>query len=227
MRYRYGLSLLIVLAACADARPGEPREEPSPVPDVVRIVCEADGSTSLSTPSVEVRPDGLHMVIENRLAEPASINGFGFDADPGESEWVHGTPPGDHRVACWPFSQHPGGEAPVTHALRVLDPEGLYVPAPELECEAWSAHGDFVSPTTGGADDPVEAARVSLSGLEVRDQLAVWRSGYPEAQAEDQATVVVSREGRIIAVVGAFLADDGRWFAPNASGCVDSGLDFG
>ena len=168
-----------------------------------------------------MKPDGLHLVVENRLGEAASLNGFGLDVEPGISEWTLSVAPGEYDVACWPFNRHERGTAPETIRLRVLDPTSLYVPAPTLDCEAWSAHGDFVSPSEGIADDPIDAARRSLSGLEEGDDVAVRPWGYPEADDEGTATVVVSRDGRAIAIVRASLADDGRWLAPNASGCVD------
>jgi len=216
---------LSLSAACAEAPSLEPGNEPPSAPDVVRLVCEADGTSALSSLEVKAQPDGVHLEVENRFEEPVSVGGF--DADPGVSAWTLEAPPGPFEVMCWPFSEHTEGEEPTRLSFQVIDPEGLYVPAVKLECEVWSSHGDYASPPTGVADDPIGAARRSLTGLDGDDELSIHRSGYPEARREGSAIVVVSRDGQPIAIVGAVRADDGRWIAPNAEGCVEAGIDIG
>ena len=162
MRYRTMVLLPLLLAACA-----EPRQSATPdtsAPELAAIVCEPDGTTTMPAGEVAVKPDGLHLVVENRLGEAASLNGLGMDVNPGVSECTLSVPPGDYDLACWPFSRHESGTEPETIRLRVLDPESLYVPGPKLDCEAWSAHGDLASPSQGIADDPIEAARRARGG---------------------------------------------------------------
>jgi hypothetical protein len=200
-----------------------PESESASTVDIARIVCQADGTTSVLTPEVVARPDGVHLVVDNRLGEPASlIGGFGFDVDPGISKWTLQTGPGDRGVACWPFSDH-GGKEPGTVPLRVLDPEGLYVPPAELECQGslqWSEIRDFIDLSSGIDADPAETVRRSIRGFEPGDVVSEHRSGYPEAQDEGTTTVTVSRDGRIVAIFGLSVADDSRWLVNGGQGCA-------
>ncbi len=88
-------------------------------------MCEADGTTSVLTSEVSAQEDGVHVHVENRLAEPASLGGLGFDASPGISDVTLSTPPGGVDVACWPFSEH-GGKHPPGAPMQVVDERRLY-----------------------------------------------------------------------------------------------------
>jgi len=230
MRTSALLVTALLLGACAESSPAAHSREGESTPTVARIVCQADGSTSVLTPEVLAQPDGVHLVVESRLDEPASlIGGFGFDVDPGVSEWTLQTGPGDLAVACWPFSDHGSGEEPDTLPLQVLDPDGLYIAPAELECSngmQWTTIMDFIDMTTGISDDPVDAVRQSLRGLQAGDVVSLHRSGYPEADTQGHGTVVVSRDGRAVALIGLSLADDGRWLLNGGQGCANSGVDF-
>ncbi|MGH2591422.1 MAG: hypothetical protein ACRDGW_11590 [Actinomycetota bacterium] len=230
MRTSALLMTALLLAACADTPPAAQGVDGEATPDVGRIVCEADGSTSVFTPEVLARRDGVHLVVDNRLDEPASlIGGFGFDVDPGVSEWTLQTAPGDRAVACWPFSDHGSGDEPDTIPFQVLDPDGMYVPPAELECPddlQWATILDFIDVTTGFSNDPVEAVRQSIRGLQPGDAISLSRSGYPAADTEGEGTVVVDRDGRAVAIFGVTLADDGRWLVSGGRGCATVGIDF-
>jgi hypothetical protein len=223
--------LALLLAACADAQPAGPQGEGERLSGVARIVCEADGSTSVLTPEVIAQRDGVHLVVENKLNEPASLTGgFGLDVDPGVSEWTLQVGPGDRPIACWPFSEHGSGDEPGTIPLQVLDPERLYVAPAELECqgdEQWASILDFQDSSSGIAADPVDAVRRSISGLESDDVISLHRSGYPEAGDQDGLTVVVSRDERAVTIFGLTLGDDGRWLINGGRGCASVGIDFG
>lgn len=79
MRTSAFLVTALLLAACADARPAARTEDSEATPTVARIICEADGSTSVLTPEVLAQRDGVRLVVDSRLDEPASlIGGFGF-----------------------------------------------------------------------------------------------------------------------------------------------------
>lgn len=229
MRTSALLMTALLLAACAEAPPAA-QGGGEATPDVGRIVCEADGSTSVLTPAVLAQRDGVHLVVDSRLDEPASlIGGFGFDVDRGISEWTLQTAPGDRAVACWPFSDHGSGEEPETVPLQVLDPDGLYVPPAELECpddQQWATILDFIEMATGISDDPVEAVRHSIRGLDPGDVVSLTRSGYPESDTKGQGSVVVSRDGRAVAIFGVTLADDRRWLISGGRGCASDGVDF-
>jgi hypothetical protein len=230
MRTSALLVAAVLLAACADAPPAARNGSGKATPTVARIICEADGTTSVLTPEVLAQRDGVHLVVDSRLDEPASlIGGFGFDIDPGLSEWTLQVGPGNQAVACWPFSDHGSGEEPDTVPLQVFDPEGLYVAPAELECTdgtQWAKILDFIDMTTGIADDPVDAVRQSIEGLQPGDDVSLHRSGYPEADTQGQGTVIVTRDGRAVALLGVSLADDGRWLINGGQGCASSGVDF-
>ncbi|MGH2636838.1 MAG: hypothetical protein ACRDHU_11935 [Actinomycetota bacterium] len=211
------------LASCADpptTSGGDPTLES--LPSVARIVCEPDGGTTVETPEVLARPDGVHLIVESRLDEPASLNGLGMDVEPGRSEWTLSIGPGELDVACWPFSRHEEGGEPPTRPLGVSDPHGLHV-SPELECPAGDEVGssilDLVSPTQGSAPDAIVAAREHLDGLRPEDELR--RAGYPE---QEDGPVIVVREGTTVATVSVAVADDGRWLVHGASICSSAGL---
>jgi len=222
--------LALLLVACADAPPRDLQRQGEPLPDVARILCEADGATSVLTPQVVAQRDGVHLVVDSRLDEPASlVGGFGFDVDPGASEWTLQTGPGDRAVACWPFSEHGNGDEPQTVPLQVLDPEGMYMAPAELECPGdarWSSILDFIDLSSGISADPVEAVRQSFGGLEPGDEVSVHRSGYPEADDEGGAKVIVRRDGQSVAIFGLTLADDGRWLLNGGQGCASVAVDF-
>lgn len=225
-RIRPSAALILIFAvACGEpAPPTPPGDEPSPAPGEVELLCDTDGTAVLSSTVVAARTDGVHLVVDNRYDEPVSV--AGFDADPGVTRWTFGYPPGPLEVMCWPFSDHPDGEPPERLSIQVVDPDGLYVWPPELACETdeqWVSVNDFFDTSSGVDADPVEAARVSLSGIEPGDVLAVRDSGYPDADDASTA-VVVSREGRIIAIVGLSLAEDGAWYSGSARGCADAGV---
>ena len=192
-------------------------------PTVAELTCEADGTTSLANPEVLVRPDGVHIEVQNRLDEPASLNGLGMDVDPGHSEWTLSIPPGEHDIACWPFSDHGSGVEPTTTTLRVLDPGGLYV-SPEFDCPEgeWSLIIDFAAPSeTDVADpdeailDPIQAARHLVTKAEPGDELVP--AGYPEQ--DRSGTILVLRDGAPIVAVSVSRADDAGWYATGADGC--------
>ena len=211
---------LIVLTSCADTpatRPSTdpPREETSP-PDVAEIVCEADGTTSVLTPEVAVQEDGVHVHIENRLDEPASVGGLAFDASPGISDVTLSTPPGGVDVACWPFSEH-GRKYPSRAPMKILDDRRLYT-SPELECSggtSWGSVFDFIRGTEGTQADPVTLARDSLRGLRPGDELEPV--GYPASPIG----VRVVRDDRMIAVVHFERTADGALLVAGGGGCTD------
>lgn len=57
-------------------------------------------------------------------------------------------------------------------------------------------------------------------GVEPGDVVSEHRSGYPEAEDEGATTATVSRDGRIVAIFGLSLADDGRWLVNGGQGCA-------
>lgn len=219
------LALSVVLVACADPPgPGEegpPNAVPASVSDVAEIVCEADGSTTLSTPQVVVQPDGVHVRGVSRLDEPAEIIGLGRDIEGGVTEWVSTTAPGVVDVACNPYSQHePGGKEPMMAPLDVSDPDGIYVPG-EIRCSGTASGmiADFVEEPLDAGPVPLDVARESIHGLRADDE--VLHTGYPEQR---DRVVAVRRDGEIVATYNFVTFDGEKWSVASNHICSSSGL---
>ena len=211
-------TLALLLTACAE-RPGSTESaniEPD-APTTVEIVCEADGTTTLLTPEVEVRPDGIGLRVRSSLDEPASLNGLGMDVNPGVTEDVLPVAPGEIGVACWPFSEH-GSDEPPRQDVVVRDPKGLFVSA-ELACGpgsmSWNTIFEFQDTGEGLYAGPIEAAEAFI---DERPDDAFMLAGYPE---QEERPAILVRSGSTVASVAVSRADDGRWYVAAGSGCDD------
>ncbi len=137
-----------------------------------------------------------------------SVNGLGFDVEPGQTERTIALAPGEAKVACWAFSDHDSLDEPPTTRLEVLDPRSLYTD-PELECPAGDMIGstisDFIAP---GPDPsmriPLDEAERGARGLRPDDQPVY--GGYPE---QEQAPVLVVRGGSVVAAFSFAQAEGG------------------
>ena len=212
----------MMLMACAD--PPGPRD-PAPasstddVPLVAEIVCEADGSTTVSTPEVLVQPDGVHVRVLSRLDEPASVGAFRMDVEPGTTEFVSTVAPGEVDAGCYPFSEHdPGGSEPQRAPVEVLDPDGFFVDG-EVACSGSSMVADFFKPPLDAGPVPLEVARESIRGLLPGDE--VLHLGYPEQGGRQ---VAVRRDGTIVATFDFITFDGDEWHVASNSICSSSGL---
>lgn len=225
MRHGKGLlvvGVVVVVSSCADAGPPiTPFNGPwTPVEGIateLELTCRADGTMALSADQVQARPDGVHLRVMNGYDEPVSVGGF--DADPGSSTWTVGAAPGPFPLSCWPFSQHGSVGEPDQVEVEVLDPSGMYVGG-EVRCpEAMSMVGDFAEAPTDDGPPPLDVARRMIEGLEDDDVLAV--AGYPK---EENASVIVVRDGEVIASLGFARFDDRRWSVAGGTVCSDTGL---
>ena len=196
---------LVVLAGCAEEAPRSQLREGQPVAaPFVEIVCTEGGDTRLWTPVVEVQSDGVHLDVENRTGEQASIDGFPLDVGEGRQKAVVKTPPGRLKVACNPFSQHRGSKKPVKYDLELVDPEDHWV-STELECET-----DEVVTTTSyapepiGDGDPAVAVGEIVKGLRPDD--VVEPAGYLQAPVP---AVRIVRDSKVVGVIGLAETEDG------------------
>ena len=210
---------LVVLAGCAEETPRSQLREGQPVAaPFVEIVCTEDGGTRLWTPLVEVQSDGVHLDVENRAGEHASIDGFPLDVGEGRQKAVVKTPPGRMKVACNPFSKHGGSKKPVKYDLQLVDPEDHWV-STELECET-----DAVVVTTSytpepiGDEDPAGAVEEMVKGLKNDD--VVEAAGYLQA---DVPTVRIVRDSKVVGVIG-FAETEGGLGIEGTSTCDSARL---
>ena len=186
-------------------------------------MCTEDGGTELSDERVKAQPEGVHVWVDNRSGESASINGFVLDVGEGFSKNVVRAAPGETKVACWPFSQHSKKEPPTT-PLEIVDPNGFYKSA-ELHCPP-GPKSDLIETAIfeldtkkSEHDDPVEAAGDFFDKLEEEDTVEI--AGYPEA---DPPSVRVIRDGYVVANVAFLRADDGGVIIEGKGSCASVDL---
>jgi hypothetical protein len=216
-----GLAAAFALFACSEAAPPATPRVPPDASKVARIVCEADGSTSVPTSDVVAQPDGIHVRVMSALDEPASVSigGIGWDVDSGPSRSVSSIAPGRTTAWCWPFSEHaPGGNDPVPEPITIHDPDGMFVEG-ELECidgdDGTALDIRLLASARGRRDVSInlEEARPLIGGLLDTDELLL--PGYPETVHQ---SVVVVRDGRRIAGVG-FSYTGGEWIQAGGHVC--------
>lgn len=204
--------VLLALSACGQEPAAEPGDvtggpEPAPaLPDLARVVCEADG-TRVETPAVRPRGDGIHVELVNETgaersfaATSAEGGGLGVAAPTGKSVQVLDLEPGALTVACPDPGTGEGDGAP----LEIVDENGIWV-STLLDCgQAFSQVVDFAPDARGETSDPVEAARTALEGYRLEPDDVLEPAGYPETELPKVRLV---RDGEVLAVVQ--LVDDG------------------
>lgn len=187
------------------------------IPEHVELVCGADGSTSLSSQTVQPQPDGVHLDVVNGFDEPVSVEGF--DAEPGRSTWVFANGPGTMDLMCWPFSRHGSGTEPPRISLQIVDPHALYFDG-SVPCAFDSfTTVDYAEEPVDSGPPPMEVARDVIDGLRPEDVLLL--AGYPE---QDGAAFVVIRDGEVIAAYGIVRFAGQQWTIASGRACEGTGL---
>jgi hypothetical protein len=209
--------------------PGTVCDRPIPSPDKVfdtaRIVCDGDGAHVL-TPKVEAQPDGVHLVLDNRLSGNAdysidhSDGGMGWNVPVGESERVANVPPGTARISCYRRSWGKEKVGEISEGtIKILAGDSGYK-STELDCSGKRATGDYGAyseeAVNGRKGDPVELARRTFAGS-LREGDVVEIAGNPESR--DEKTVRVVRDGRVVATVTYFRSTSG-WFGDVVDACA-------
>jgi hypothetical protein len=198
----------------------------SATPDVAQVVCD-DSGTHVLTPQVKPQPDGVHFQVENRTDERlnfyalnASGTGGGGWVMPGTSEptgpprWL--ITPGVVSVTCGGQPQGPTPPSAVT--LEVVDEDGIWLPT-TLSCESVTqTFSSYLGASQG--PDPVQLTKDRFTGLLETD--IVEEAGYPQAAAP---SVVVVRDGEVIALADFFRAVPDGWLIDPVKFCSDSGLN--
>ena len=197
------------------------------VPDVASVTCQG-ATISADTSVVAAQPDGIHIEVTTigetpvafHVAEDAgrdsAVSSQGRGTNDPTGELVLTSPPGRYVLSCTAPQEGGVGIA----SLDVVDPNGSFVPA-EPECssgEGWGMSPAYVPGAAGDRGDPVEIARMRLTGLEDGD--AVERAGYP--QAGGTAIVRVVRDGTVIAKAELFDDGQGGWLLSSLQGCGDA-----
>jgi hypothetical protein len=183
------------------------------------LTCATDGTTNLSDDTIQPRPDGIHISVDNRYDEPVSV--AGFDANPGATDWVFPSGPGTMDLMCWPFSQHGSGDEPERISLEIVDPLGLYVDG-SLPCEGDIQQSTIVEWAEAPVNDgppPLDVARNVIDGLRPDDVLRV--DGYPE---QEGGAVIVIRDGSIVGRYGISRFRGESWTITSGSACEGTGL---
>ena len=214
------------LVGCGDAETTSsgPASSASPeIPDRLDVVCHEDGSTELLNHSVRALADGVHIRVDNRAGESVSLIGVALDFSEGITEQEAHTPPGETRVACWPYSKHTDPE-PERQLIVTHDPDGYWT-AGELECprDKFIADHilDYVSDGSGTHGEPEDLARTMMDGIDEDDTISTV--GYPEAEPRE---VAVERDGETIALLSFDSAQKGGWFLGGYSTCDSSGIKY-
>lgn len=222
MRRGWALACLVLAVACGSPEEGRPlgSDEVPPPPNMLEVVCRADGSTQLLNDEVAAQPDGVHVRVDNRAGEPVSVSVADFDA--GISEQTLDLAPGTAEVGCYPFSMHEGPPPP-EERVEILDPAGHWVDG-EVRCGGQgvmveSATLDYVAGARGEQGDPVDLAEQRVRGLEPNDE--VLAVGYPEAPSRE---VGIVRGGDVAAVLHYEPAEDGGWLLGSYEACASAGL---
>ena len=193
------LAACVRVASTAAGGPSEARVQPTDRPRTLRIICRHDGSTVLEQATVVARRDGVHLTVDNRADETASVNGLSVDAPVGETSHVVSAAPGRVDVACWPGSRHEETEPPTT-SVTVVDPKGFWT-SPTLQCPPGSGTSnqilEYAGDATGEQGDPVELFRQFRRRTGDLGKDDVFKlGGYPAAP---DPVVLVLRDRRTIA----------------------------
>lgn len=204
----------------ADTAPEGPTRVVAPA-DVARVVCDAEG-TRVETPTVRARPDGVHLVVVNRLGFDTGFSmafsdgaGMGENAPQGESTHVVAAPPGPVEIGC-SLDPQATGEAE-SQSFEVVDPDAVYR-STELECESRATMNvDYALDAPGQQGDPVDVAREWLEeGYGLTGGDVVESGGYPDVGRPIARLV---RDGRVLATVELIRAEDDGWLVSTATTC--------
>lgn len=210
------VAIVVILPSCARHLPSSDGSE---IPGVARVVCSASG-TRIETPSVRTHPDGVHVVIDNRLGFDTGFStryetgAAGDNAPQGESEHVLRAPPGALEIGC--YTDRDAVESDLG-TLQVVDPSGIYR-STELDCDSIvEGVSDYAEGATGEHGDPVDLARTRFEQVtDVRADDVIEVAGYPE---DDLRTVRLVRDGRVIATISFSASGRGGWLEDTFARC--------
>lgn len=227
--------IAFLLAGCvagsASPVPSSPAASPSPAavptaaPDLAQVVCGTDPVTSLSTPVVRPRADGVHVRTTNPTGDTRSIQVEdigGDNAVAGVSESIWQVAPGTVRVRCFDTLLDNGLDVGWV-SLTIVDPEGVFQPT-TLDCVGDRVREDidYAANAEGRMGDPVELTKALVTTVRPSDK--VESAGYPAAETR---LVRVIRDGRAIAIAEWTPAQGGGWSRTGATVCAGDAISWG
>lgn len=214
-------------------------EEPGvgAAPDVLEATCANDGTTTIASDRVRVQDDGVHVRVEgngDRFSFYATLEGrdagrfdtFSMALSGAVTEFVTTYPPGPIFVGC--VGDGNGGQ-PSQDLTRVeiLDPQGIWI-SDELTCptsDQVQAEGfRAISGALSMSEPSPEAAiRLHVPGVLDTDEVLLAEYGRDPNHPNEQAWMVVRRDGRVVA---RFQMDghDGVWGVHWGDTCKGSGV---
>ncbi len=219
------VAALLALTGCgagSETRPAGSTEgsEPEALPDVARVICQAESHPRVEAPAVKSQPDGVHIRFVNQTGKDLTFSiedpgegGMGANAPQGTSTHVVDLHPGTVSIACYDGFTEDGSQVATT-PLQIVDKHGVWIPATLTCAAAFSGHADY-APGARGDADPLEAAQGALERY-IRPGDVVEPAGHPEAEEPLYRLV---RAGEVLAIVD--LDDDGAggWLPSTVTGC--------
>ena len=187
--------------------------------DILEVRCDGD-TTTILTPTVRARPDGVHVLVNNLSDGPLAIewDGGGEGARRGDSRHVLAVPPGAARFRCMSDMDATGSATTGWASFTVLEPPRWV--SPEIGCPTQST--GIIDYTAGasaaiGVDDPLAAAIDYADAVAMADDLEVVPAGY--ATTEQRAFVVF--EDGVPTMSLTFTTDgSGGWLLASSTTCA-------
>jgi hypothetical protein len=192
---------------------------PVDAPAILQVGC--DGTrTTIVLPIVRAQRDGVHLKFSNTSGKELaySVEDVGGDSVPAAGlSVIERFAPGTYKVSC----------AADLLAFEVVDPAGFYTPAACADPgSGTTGTSDYVQGATGLRGTPIEVARRQLRGLAPGD--VVELGGYPLAPASlASPTVVVIRQGVVLAVLTYEADGKGGWLASTMRTCAGADITLG
>jgi hypothetical protein len=211
--------------------------EPS-VPDVLRVMCTADGARVL-TPTVETSPDGVRVIAtpgSGQHADGIDIRPLGwpvFGVSSGSSgidgEFVRAIPEGDVIVGCYRDDVEYGRTTPYPRAgeatAHVLDTNDHFTPWIPSSCPLQQQvafdGGDRVELSEARG---AQVVRALIPAIRRNDE--VLPASYGSARWEE-SFFSIFRDGSVIGSVWIDTDDDGTARVASGFACSGSGIESG
>jgi hypothetical protein len=186
--------------------------------DTLQVRCDGD-TTTILTPTVQARPDGVHALVTNLSDGPLAIewDSGGDGARRGDSRHLLPLPPGGARFRCTSDNDAAGSGPSRWATFTVVEPPGWV--SPELDCSTQGTGIIDYAPGAGaaiGVDDPLGAAIDYAHAVATADDVQVVPAGY--ATSEQRSFVVL--EDGVPTISLTYTTDgNGGWLLTSSTTC--------